>query len=48
MKLFPTVTPDEHTHTNMAGAQFNAGVVVSALKALPDDPLAAYLRDAQP
>jgi lysophospholipase L1-like esterase len=48
MKLFPAVTPDEHTHTNMAGAQFNAGVVVSALKALPDDPLAAYLRDAQP
>jgi lysophospholipase L1-like esterase len=43
MKLFPTVTPDEHTHTNQAGAEFNAGVVVTALKTLPENPVAAYL-----
>jgi hypothetical protein len=24
MQLFPLVTPDEHTHTNMAGAELNA------------------------
>jgi lysophospholipase L1-like esterase len=44
MKLFPQMTPDEHTHTNRAGAELSANVVVTALRALPDDPLAAYLR----
>jgi len=35
---------DPHTHTSRAGAELNAKVVVEALKALPDDPLAPYLR----
>lgn len=38
---------DEHTHTTLDGAKLNAEVVVSALKALPQDPLAPYLT-AQP
>jgi lysophospholipase L1-like esterase len=37
---------DEHTHTTAAGAELNAEVVVAALRALPDDPLAAYLKPA--
>ena len=39
---------DPHTHTSLAGARFNAEVVVAALKALPENPLAKYLRDPQP
>ena len=42
MKLFPQVTPDEHTHTNWAGADLNARTVVAALKTLHPDPLASY------
>jgi lysophospholipase L1-like esterase len=34
MKLFPVVTPDEQTHTNLAGAELNARAVVAGLKAL--------------
>lgn len=34
MQLFPQVTPDEHTHTNLAGAGLNARTVVAGLKAL--------------
>ena len=34
---------DPHTHTNLAGAQLNAECVVAGLRALPHDPLAAYL-----
>jgi lysophospholipase L1-like esterase len=34
MKLFPLVTPDERVHTNWAGAELNARMVVSGLKAL--------------
>jgi lysophospholipase L1-like esterase len=36
---------DEHTHTSLAGAQLNAECVVAGLKALPNDPLAAYLKN---
>jgi hypothetical protein len=42
MKLFPQVTPDEHTHTNWAGADLNAQTVIAALKTLHPDPLAPY------
>ncbi len=42
MKLFPQVTPDEHTHTNLAGADLNAQCVIAGLKALKGDPLAPY------
>ncbi len=42
MKLYPQVTPDEHTHTNLAGAEFSASCVIAGLKALPADPLAPY------
>ena len=40
MKLFPSVTPDEHTHTNLAGADLNARFVVAGLKALKQNPVA--------
>ncbi|MES3024819.1 MAG: rhamnogalacturonan acetylesterase [Pseudomonadota bacterium] len=46
MKLFPQTTPDEHTHTNLAGAELNARTVVAGLDALPKRPLRAYLRPA--
>jgi lysophospholipase L1-like esterase len=48
MTLFPKVTPDESTHTNLAGAELNARMVVAGLSA---HPLRAYLRpteDARP
>lgn len=47
MTLFPQVTPDEHTHTNLAGAELNARAVVAGLPA----SLRPYLRttdDARP
>jgi lysophospholipase L1-like esterase len=34
MGLFPLATPDENTHTNLAGAELNARTVVAGLKAL--------------
>lgn len=37
---------DPHTHTSLAGAELNAQVVISALKALPQNPVAQYF-DAQ-
>ncbi|HWA09738.1 MAG TPA: GDSL-type esterase/lipase family protein [Opitutaceae bacterium] len=42
LKLFPLPTPDEHTHTNRAGAEYNASVVIAGLKALPGDPLEGF------
>jgi lysophospholipase L1-like esterase len=33
---------DEHTHTTLAGAELNAAIVLSGLKALNPDPLASY------
>jgi lysophospholipase L1-like esterase len=41
------VTPlfaDKRVHTTQAGAQLNAECVVAALKALPENPLAPFLR----
>lgn len=35
--------PGDHTHTNPAGADFNAAAVVAGLKALPSSPLLPYL-----
>jgi lysophospholipase L1-like esterase len=35
---------DPHTHTSRAGAEMNADAVVTGLKALPDNPLAEYLK----
>jgi rhamnogalacturonan acetylesterase len=37
---------DPHTHTSMAGAQLNARAVVTGLKLLRPDPLAAYFSAA--
>ena len=34
---------DEHTHTSAAGAELNAAVVATALRALMENPLASYL-----
>jgi lysophospholipase L1-like esterase len=42
MKLYPQVTPDEHTHTNWAGADLTAQIVVAELKAL-HSPLEHFL-----
>jgi lysophospholipase L1-like esterase len=42
MTLFPQVTPDENTHTNLAGARVLAECVVAGLKILPHDPLASF------
>ena len=35
--------PGDHTHTNAAGADFNAAVVVDGLKAINDSPFTSYL-----
>ena len=43
--FFPQVKPDEHIHTNQAGAELNARCVVAGLKQLRDDPVA---RDFSP
>ncbi|SFU98688.1 GDSL-type esterase/lipase family protein [Pseudoduganella namucuonensis] len=43
MKMFPLVTPDESVHTNLAGAELNARLVVSGIKALRVPVLAAGL-----
>lgn len=48
MKLFPETTPDEHTHTNWAGAVLNARTVIAALKALPNHPLASFILAKEP
>ncbi|MDB5325258.1 MAG: hypothetical protein JWM57_827, partial [Phycisphaerales bacterium] len=37
-------TDADNTHTNAVGAKVNAACVVEGLKALKDDPLAAYLK----
>lgn len=47
MNLFPLTTPDEHVHTNWAGAQLNARLVVEGLKGLGDKRIAAYLKPAE-
>jgi hypothetical protein len=48
VQLFPLTTPDEHTHTNWAGAELNAQVVVAGLKALGDPRIAAWLKPQAP
>jgi lysophospholipase L1-like esterase len=48
IKLFPQVTPDEHTHTNLAGAELNAQLVIAGLKQLNKHPLAAYTNNKAP
>ena len=45
MTLFPQVTPEEHTHTNLAGARVLAECVVAGLKLLPGNPLASFYSD---
>ena len=39
---------DGHTHTTAAGADLNAQCVIAGLKALPENPLAAFLREDKP
>ncbi len=48
VQLFPQTTPDEHTHTNWAGAVLNAQVVVEGMKALGDPRIAAWLKPQAP
>jgi lysophospholipase L1-like esterase len=43
MRLFPLVTPDEHTHTNLAGAELNARLVIAGLRSLEIAGLPAFL-----
>lgn len=38
--------PQDHTHTDPAGAALNAAAVVEGLKALPNSPLVSYLATA--
>jgi lysophospholipase L1-like esterase len=40
-----TLFADARTHTNAAGAEFNAERVVAGLKALPGNPLGGYFAD---
>lgn len=35
--------PNEHTHTNQAGAELNAASVIAGLKGLPDSPFMRFL-----
>ncbi|WP_338771280.1 rhamnogalacturonan acetylesterase [Massilia sp. METH4] len=44
-KLFPLVTPDETVHTNWAGADLNARIVVGGIKALGLQPLVGALNE---
>ncbi|QJE01972.1 rhamnogalacturonan acetylesterase [Massilia forsythiae] len=47
MKLFPLTVPDEHVHTNWAGAQLNADIVAAGLRGLGDARIAGFMhRDA--
>src|SRR5260221_11949446 len=43
-----TFFPSDHTHTNLAGAQLNAQIVVEGLKALKDSPLVGSLSPVAP
>ncbi|GGY67744.1 GDSL-type esterase/lipase family protein [Pseudoduganella albidiflava] len=45
MKLFPQVAPDETVHTNWAGADLNARIVVGGIKALGLQPLVGALNE---
>ncbi len=45
MKLFPLVTPDESVHTNWAGADLNAQIVVGGIKVLGLRQLVAALNE---
>jgi lysophospholipase L1-like esterase len=45
MQLFPLVTPDESVHTNWAGAELNAQIVVGGIKALGLQQLVAALNE---
>lgn len=48
MRLFPQTTPDEHTHTNWAGAVLNAQVVAAGLKTWGDARIAAWMKTQAP
>ena len=45
MRLFPLVTPDESVHTNWAGADLNAQIVVGGIKALGLQQLVSALNE---
>ncbi|TFW33694.1 rhamnogalacturonan acetylesterase [Massilia horti] len=44
MNMFPLTTPDERVHTNWAGAELNAQIVVQGLKALGDPRIASFIK----
>jgi lysophospholipase L1-like esterase len=46
MALFPATVPDEHTHTNLAGAELNARAVVAGLKAVGNARVTGFLTAA--
>jgi lysophospholipase L1-like esterase len=48
MQLFPQVTPDEHTHTNLAGARLSAQIVVAELQRLRALPASVFAEDERP
>lgn len=47
MNLFPLTSPDEHVHTNWAGAQLNAQIVAAGLRQLGDQRLLAWMKPAE-
>jgi lysophospholipase L1-like esterase len=47
MQLFPLTNPDEHVHTNWAGAQLNAQIVLAGLKQLGDKRIVSFLKPAE-
>lgn len=47
MGMFPLTNPDEHVHTNWAGAALNAQMVVQGLKQLGDKRVLSWLKPAE-
>ena len=47
MNLFPLTSPDEHVHTNWAGAQLNAQIVAAGLRQLGDQRVLAWMKPAE-
>jgi lysophospholipase L1-like esterase len=47
MQLFPLTNPDEHVHTNWAGAQLNAQIVLAGLKQLGDKRILSFMKPVE-
>lgn len=47
MGMFPLTNPDEHVHTNWAGAELNARMVVLGLRQIGDKRVLSWLKPAE-